>query len=1161
MVKKQKWKMRLLGMLVGMYAALPVLAAPGSISDTPLIATQAAQPNIMLLMDSSGSMRGFAEEAPYDRNVTYANCPASLQMSTADPIWLIVKSDGRVYFEQADTSSAYGFTQYDWGTTAGNGHAGHPNRCFDPAATYDAYLNAEREITSADTATLQTEYDVGSYVAWGNSLGNAKHSGNYLNWYFTNGTGSAGANFGASASATGWAKSGIRTRSEVAAEAANAMVDSLSNVNIGLTQFNGSSGGTLLQHVQDIGLSGYKTDLKSSISGISPGGSTPLAETMEEIGRYFIEGFESQSLVMHPNGTPSTISGDDLFSHELNDGTGADTGRRYPDSGTGWPSSSDPIMESDKFCQKNFIVGLTDGLPTNDGDVDSDLSGYASDGDSYDLNDVALALQEMDLRPDIDDLDGNEALNNITTYMIGFADADLASDSLLQTTARNGGGSHFFASNTAELQASFSTILADIGARTASVASVAFNSSTLSNDSAVFQARFDTTQWSGSLLSIPLDARGNLVNGLDSSGFPVPDWDAADKLDALTTSALANRVILTFDNSTGVKDGVPFAYSSGTAAPTALHASDLAFDSTDNAVDNEVQARLNYIRGDRSNEGSSGNGYRSRNSILGDIVNSTPVYVGESEIRWPNTFGASGNRHFVNFVEAASTDTEDGISDRTPVLYVGANDGMLHGFDATIGGTNSGKEVFAYIPSKVLSSARTAGLHYYVDDSYVHKFYVDLTPTVSDVFMKNSPTGTKDWRTVLIGGLRAGGAGYFALDVTNPANFANTSTAAQKTVLWEFTDNDDADLGYTYARPVIAKMNNGKWAAIFGNGYNSANGVAKLFIVYIEEGLDGWSAGEYVELSTQVGTSSDKNGLSSPAVVDINKDGLADRIYAGDLKGNMWAFDVSDRQESKWDVAFYNGNGASAVPEPLFVAEDSSGTGQPITSAPLLALNTTNAPTGNDPNLLVLFGTGQYVTNADVASLNQQSFYAVWDNDDVASSNTALDRGDLIARTFTGVNLSGVTGQRRQVTGSAIDWTTDHGWYVDLLAGVSGGDAAERVVSEPLVRRDILFFNTIIPDSRPCSDGGTGWLVSLDFTTGLAPTQGVFDANNDGVIDSADAVYVGQEVLDGLPAQSGILGDVQFTPTSDGNLTKREVEVGASTSEGRLGWQELAPTE
>ncbi len=1146
MYKQRSWLTTFFGGLLGFYATAPVWAAPGTISDTPLIVTQSAQPNIMLLIDSSGSMGAFVIEAPYDESNNYANCPVARQLAetgTSAYVDVIVKSDGRVYFESNVSGS---WVSYDWDTSSGTGHTGSSNVCFKADGEYQARLYGDQTATGGS-------YGAGTrWVGGSANRGNyGTYTGNFLNWYFTNGTGSPGANFGAGAAE----KPGMRTRSEVAAVSANAMVDSLSNVNIGLTQFNGSDGGTLLQNIQDIGTSGYKTTLKGSISAITPDGSTPLAETMEEIGRYFIEGFESQSLTLHPNsGSPTTKAGSDIFSHELNYATGTTT-----------PTSSTPVMETDKYCQKNFIVGLTDGLPTNDSDVDSDLSGYASDGDSYALNDVALAMYEMDLRPDIDDLDGNEHVNNIVTYMIAFADEALQDDALLTSTAANGGGSNYDADDAAQLSAALNAISADIGSKVGSVASVAFNSSSLSDDSAVFQARFDTSSWSGSLIALPIDGEGNLPADADGDGFLDHDWDAAEELDALNTAGLANRVIMTHDGS----DGAVFAYTSDTAAPAAAHGTDLAFDDTTNTIDSEVQARLNYIRGDRSNEGSSGNGYRARSSRLGDIVNSTPVYVGKTEIRWPSTtaFGTSTNLHFDNFAQASLSDTEDGISDRTPIIYVGANDGMLHGFNATLGQSDSGKEVFAYIPSKVLSGNQNEGLHYYADDSYVHKFYVDLTPTVSDVYIKNTPTGSDDWRTVLIGGLRAGGRGYFALDVTNPANFANTSTSAQNTVLWEFNDTnipDGNDLGYTFSRPVIAKMNNGKWAAIFGNGYNSVNGVAKLFIVFIEEGLDGWVAGDYMLLDTEVGgntTAADFNGLSSPAVVDTDGDSVADRIYAGDLKGNMWVFDVSATNDSRWGVAYKDGGGGSANPEPLFVAEDSLGNVQPITAAPLLALNTINVEGGGDPNLLVLFGTGQYVTNADVSTVNSQSFYAVWDNGDVSGSNAALERSDLVVRSFSGASVTGASTLRRTVSGVTIDWTTDHGWYVDLLPGVASGDAAERVVVEPLLRRTTLFFNTIVPDARPCSGGGTGWLMSLDYASGLAPARATFDANNDGTIDSSDLGYVGEEVLGGLPSQSGILGSFQITPLGDGTLDKREVDVGSAAGEGKLGWLELTPDE
>lgn len=1125
MYKQRNRVTAFLGCVIGLYATLPVWAAPGAISDTPLIVTQTAKPNIMLMIDSSGSMGAFVIEAPYDENTVYANCPSSLQLtetSGSKYVDIIVKSDGRVYFE---TNVSGSWVNYDWDTSSGTGHTGNTNVCFKADGEYQARLHGDQTATGGG-------YGAGTrWVGGSANRGNyGIYTGNFMNWYFSNGAGTSNANFGAGASE----KPGMRTRSEVAAEAANSMVDSFSNVNIGLTKFNGSVGGTLLESIEDIAIN--KASIKTSISNISPDGSTPLAETMEGIGRYFIEGFETANLTLHPNSaTPTIKQGDAIFSHEL-------------DYGSITKASATPVMDATKFCQKNFIVGLTDGFPTNDTDVDDDLITYASDGDSYALNDVALAMHEMDLRPDIKDLDGNDYLSNIVTYMIAFANESLASDTLLTTTAANGGGQNYAAADATQLASAFNAISNDIGSKTGSVASVAFNSSTLNSQSAVFQARFDTTKWSGSLIALPLDLNGNLPADTDGDGFPDPAWDAATKLDALNASELANRVIMTHDGS----DGAVFSFTSNTAAPSAAHAADLTVDSSTSSNDSEVQARLNYIRGDRSNEGSSGNNYRSRNSILGDIVNSTPVYVGETTLRWPDTFGATSNRHYANFANALSTDIEDGISDRTPVLYVGANDGMLHGFNASIGTANSGKEVFSYIPRKVLSSANDEGLHYYVDDSYVHKFYVDQTPAISDVYIKNSPAGSLDWRTVLVGGLRAGGAGYFALDVTNPSNFANTSASAQNTVLWEFTDSDDSDLGYTFSKPVITKMNNGKWAAIFGNGYNSANGIAKLFVLFLEGGLDGtWTSGtDYIEITTGVGSSGDKNGLSSPAVVDLDGDGLADRVYAGDLKGNMWAFDVSHASNTgNWKVAYRSGS----TPNPLFVARDSLSNVQPITAAPLIAKNTVNTPVGSAPNVLVMFGTGQYMTNLDVVSLDTQGFYSVWD-----SGDNNLDRSDLASRTLTSTAVSG-TGDRRIISGSAIDWTNQYGWYIDLLPGSLGGDAAERSISEPLLRRSVLFFNTTIPDSRACSDGGGGWLMTLDFSTGLATTEAVFDANNDGVIDSNDIGYVGEEVLDGLPAQSGILGEYQYTPTSDGSLNNRKVKVGSGGQEGRLGWQELTP--
>lgn len=459
--------------------------------------------------------------------------------------------------------------------------------------------------------------------------------------------------------------------------------------------------------------------------------------------------------------------------------------------------------------------------------------------------------------------------------------------------------------------------------------------------------------------------------------------------------------------------------------------------------------------------------------------------------------------------------------------------------------------MLAFIPSQMYdSSASDKGLHYLADQVYGHKFYVDLTPTVSDVFVKSSTASTKAWRTVLIGGQRAGGRGLFALDVTDPTKYDSLGVYADDIALWEFDVNDDADLGYTYSQPTIAMMQNGKWAAIFGNGYNSSgDGKAKLFILYIEEGVDGtWGVNDYVKIDTAVGDTTTPNGLSTPRLADLDGDGVVDRAYAGDLRGNMWAFDLSSSNANGWKVAHKSGS----TPKPLFVAKDAGGKAQPITSAPILGLNVNVTTTNStEPNVLVLFGTGKFVENSDISnSSDVMSYYSVWDE---GSGN--LGRANLKLRTLV------TTGNLREVEGDDINWSTDFGWYMDLVNRASVGATAategERVVSDSLLRRKIVFFNTIIPDDTPCKAGGSGWLMSLQYDTGLQPDEPVFDANNDGKLDALDLDYVGSKFLNGLPAKSGILGDIQFTPGSDGSIKKRKVNVGSGEKEGRLSWEEV----
>lgn len=238
------------------------------------------------------------------------------------------------------------------------------------------------------------------------------------------------------------------------------------------------------------------------------------------------------------------------------------------------------------------------------------------------------------------------------------------------------------------------------------------------------------------------------------------------------------------------------------------------------------EARLEYLRGDRRNEGKKGYKFRKRESLVGDIVDSEAVFLGPSQQEWPSESGfPTGKNKHSGF--AART------KKRRELVYVGANDGMLHAFDA-----KTGDELLAYLPGNLFTNKSHEGYHYLTDPNYSHRFYVNATPSVTDAFINSHFASFKSWRTVLVGAQGAGGRGIFALDVTDPEKFKESM--AQKLVLWEFTNEDDPQLGYTLARPTIALLPNGRWAAIFGNGYESKDptGEAALFIVFLDGGLE-----------------------------------------------------------------------------------------------------------------------------------------------------------------------------------------------------------------------------------------------------------------------------------------------------------------------------------
>ena len=675
-------------------------------------------------------------------------------------------------------------------------------------------------------------------------------------------------------------------------------------------------------------------------------------------------------------------------------------------------------------------------------------------------------------------------------------------------------------------------------AQSGSAAAVSFSTGSLTEGSQLYQSKFNAKDWSGDLVAYQLKSDGSLGGKV---------WGAAAKLDVTKSG---NRVMMTLGSQKSAAVGVPFRWNTITSGQQ----NDLRTEPNGSRGNvSKGTARLEYLRGDRSHEGK-GFGFRTRGSALGDIWHSSAIYVGKPGQSWPDSGGGfpDGSDKYSVFASNRSA--------RTPVVYVGANDGFLHGFLAS-----NGKEVIAYAPSMLFSDSIGAGYHRLSDPNFNHNnLYVDGTPTISDAFFAGPNTKTKTWRTVLAGTLGGGGRGLFALDVTDPSTFRESNAA--KTVLWEFTNANDAHLGYTYSRPTITLMNNGRWALITGNGLEDTatdrtGGQAQLFIIYLDGGVDGtWTYGtDYLRISTGSGSTSSRNGLLSPAVVDLDRNGTADRIYAGDLLGSLWSFDVSKSTDTKWSVSHNR--------QALF----SGSSGQSITTKPTVIRHPT-VTDGSAPNLMVLFGSGRFLADGDKTRSNTQSFYGVWDN-----NTGGLTRSNLARQTF----LLDDASKRARVLDPYLkveyEKMTDrqYGWYIDLPA------KGERVVSEALVRGNIVYFNSIIPDVSVCASGGGGWEMSVKTENGGSPDAPVFDFNEDGVVtvsgDTASVSgrsgasgeenisYAGKklEAEKGMPAGPSIIGNRRFTP---GTATDEGAEMedtllitNEATVTGRLSWEQLFP--
>ena len=620
-------------------------------------------------------------------------------------------------------------------------------------------------------------------------------------------------------------------------------------------------------------------------------------------------------------------------------------------------------------------------------------------------------------------------------------------------------------------------------------------------------------------------------------------WRAAEQLRRLSPN---ERVILTYDPAIG---GIPFRHDH--------------LNTNQRIVLDE--AELDWLRG-------LGNAKR-----LGPILRSRPVFVGVAQAvrRDQRPYPTASHDAYAAFART--------VQGRSALVYVGANDGMLHGFDAV-----TGDEVFAYVPNKLIDGGQrfATRLDLRVAAPARTHALVDLTPTVEDVFVRSAAQAErKVWRTVLIGGLGAGGKGYFALDITDPdRNFRSESEAAGA-VLWEFTDADDfhpadadgnaltgadglemrddqgapiKDLGYALSQARIAMSNardaDGQrhWTALFGNGPESTAGRAVLFILFIDRGMDSWGPEDLVKLSSNPAWApGQQNGLGEPALVDLDLNGTVDRAYAGDLLGNLLRFDLSSPDPTQWTASV------------LFRAASRDGVAQPIAVRPQVF----EQP--GQPGFMIVFGTGR-CSYADAAGDGAaQSLFGIRDLG-LSEVPVAKVARHQITNIEGGGDAAFATWRIvfEDAAGQPPHGQTALGWRLDFDADAPR-HAGECVSRRLMAWGGLLFVTTALPG------GEGGALLPFDPSTGLSPRYPILDLNGDGRVDEEDlATMAGDSYAPGILFERHDLGGPLLGPQilhqDDGALLvlaggheRRVLALGAPlrTGTGRLSWRELTDLE
>ncbi|NUZ05650.1 PilC/PilY family type IV pilus protein [Piscinibacter koreensis] len=724
--------------------------------------------------------------------------------------------------------------------------------------------------------------------------------------------------------------------------------------------------------------------------------------------------------------------------------------------------------------------------------------------------------------------------------------------------AVNGRGTYFSAKDPTTVIQGLNSALANITAEVAAGAGDAASTlEPIDGNNQIFSPSYKTGQWVGDIQSFALDVSSTDPNvALTPGGSQL--WSAQARLQAKRSASCDDRNIylMRASESNPASRLVPFVWdtvrcSNVAAGPQAgtLTAAEKGFfgatqanalsqyvDMADGTGGTQPQRQaitgpsfVNFLRGQSANEGYVYNNpsklFRSREAVLGDIVGSQPVFV---------------KAPFAAYLDAGYAAFASAKAGRAPMIYVGANDGMLHAFHAEDGSsTVAGDEAWAMIPSAVLPN-----LYKLADNGYskTHQFFVDGSPVVADIADSGVAGG---WRTILVGGLNAGGKGYYALDVTNP-----TAPVG----LWEFKlgacsgpgSKEDCNLGLSFGKPVITKVPVSgveRWVVMVTSGYNnvspspaSGDGGGYLYV------LNAVTGELIYKLATGVGDSATPSGLAqiNNYVDNVLVNNTTVRAYGGDLLGNVWRFE-------------FPASGSPAV-QLVGTAKTATGVPQPITTRPELA--------ELDGKPMVFVGTGRFLGASDVSNSQVQSIYGISDTlATPAPSPVYADlRTELKPLGVTQVG-TGATAVRTIACTSnvAADCTRAAGWVVDLP------ESGERINVDMKLVLGTLTAASNVPQDQPCDVGGHSWFNYIDFRTGLAVNSAApSDSNNPAssrIISqyAGDWLVAGFNILKGPTSPSG--GNSRYTGQLHGSNTEHrniDVPVGDPHPAGRrISWREI----